>query len=197
MLRFDIILPTIGRESLRRAIDSVIKQSYQDWLLWIIADQIVIPNCWPMELDDRIIVYETIDLPASPDSGARARNFGIHQGDADWIAYIDDDDEWLPNHLETHARMIEENPGVSMSRTAGQSFMMKHKSPRSSKKARKLGPINTIDILTVGMAHTRTLFSKTDGWQACDNHDHLLWKQLLAAGGQYVSSDEVTFLFER
>lgn len=33
--------------------------------------------------------------------GSGARNVGASEVDADWVAFLDDDDEWLPNKLET------------------------------------------------------------------------------------------------
>jgi hypothetical protein len=60
-----------------------------------------------------------------------------------------------------------------------------------------MGPVNSQDILTVGMAHTREIFNKTSGWQPVDNHDHLLWREMLATGGVPAIAHEVTFEFER
>lgn len=131
------------------------------------------------------------------DSGASARNFGIKQGNAAWIAYLDDDDVFLPNHLTILHELGILHPEANMLRTAGQPFSWRHKSPRSSKLVRRLRSVNTQDILTVGMSHTRELFSKTEEWQAVDNHDHLLWAEMLAAGGTYATTETVTFEFER
>lgn len=199
-IAFDVILPTIGIATVFEAIDTVNKQDYPHWKLWVVCDGIA-QLTWPYTdgrqkapLHGKIIGSH---FPAHADSGAWARNEGIHLGNAKWLTYIDDDDEWLPNHLTTIAKLIEENPGVDMVRTSGQSFMMKHKSPRSSKLVRKMGPVNSTDILTVGMAHTRDLFKQTTGWKPVDNHDHLLWKEMLAAGGKAIVSDAVTFHFKR
>lgn len=196
-MKFDIILPTIGRDSLKSSIESVIAQEYQDWLLYVIADRIILSDAWPTLLDDRIIVYEICDLPDHMDYGARARNFGIEQGDGPWIAYIDDDDLWSPIHLSTMVELSQSNPEANMIRTAGTSFALKHKHPRSSKKRLKITGHNTTDILTVGMAHTRELFSKTSGWQPHDNHDLTLWREMEVRDGVAVSSDSPTFLFKR
>lgn len=202
MLTFDIILPTTGRESLGAAMQSVWDQSYRDWNLLIVCDGCG-PILLPFDSEDvmRMICIPTDRLPRNPpphnDYGAWARNRGMSEGHNAWVAYIDDDDEWLPHHLSTLARLIEENPDVNMVRTAGQSFMMKHKSPRSSKLVRKMGSVNSTDILTVGMAHTRDLFKQTTGWKPVDNHDHMLWREMLTAGGKAVESDAVTFHFHR
>ena len=197
-MRFDIVLPTIGRDSLASAVESVVNQTHVNWTLYIIGDGVAAehyPTLDELYRHPQVECYSLIERHAS--YGAEARNHGISLGDAEWIAYIDDDDEWWPNHLETHARMIEEHPGVNMVRSGGQSFFMKHRSPRSSKLKRKMGPVNTTDILTVGMSHTRELFLQTPGWRPEDNHDHALWRDMLTAGGHPAVSEEVTFLFER
>ncbi|MCV0439821.1 MAG: glycosyltransferase family 2 protein [Hydrogenophaga sp.] len=195
-MHFDIILPTIARGSLFTAINSVCEQTYQDWNLWVVQDSTVVSSMLVQAFPDPRVRWLKVQT-TNDDYGAVARNFGIEHGDGDWIAYIDDDDEWMPHHLATIVNIAQAHPEADMIRTAGQSFMMKHKHPRSSKLVRKLGPVNSTDFLTVGMAHTRELFGNTDGWQPCDNHDHMLWRQMLTEGGTPAEVDTTTFLFQR
>lgn len=44
----------------------------------------------------------------------RAGRFGVEQSRADFVAFLDSDDVWLPGHLEACLTQIEENPGVVM-----------------------------------------------------------------------------------
>ena len=196
MLTFDIILPSVGRESLKTAIRSVFTQDYSSWKLFV-YEQGPHTDLSEFALNGKTRFAYWWDSQIHNDSGAWSRNAMIHYGKSEWIAYLDDDDEWLPQHLSTIAKLIENNPDVNMVRVAGQSFMMKHRHPRSSQLVRKMGPINSTDFLTVGMAHSRDLFKHTTGWQPVDNHDHLLWREMLAAGGKAVESDAVTFHFRR
>jgi glycosyltransferase involved in cell wall biosynthesis len=46
--------------------------------------------------DDRLFI---VSLPESL-GAAEARNIGVRNARADWIAFLDDDDEWLPKKLE-------------------------------------------------------------------------------------------------
>ena len=197
-MKFDIVLPTLFRDSLVKSVESVINQTHKNWNLYIVLDMPsderinevfkIIPE------DDRITLLAGKKFPTN-DFGASKRNYAINRdSDAEWIAYIDDDDIWLNTHLETLAKI---SKNKDMIRTAGRSFFMKHKSPRSKEKIMKLGPVNNEDILTVGMAHTREIFEKTSGWQPFDNHDHFLWKEMINAGGRAMISTEVTFLFKR
>ena len=194
-MTFDIILPTLRRDSLKQAVQSVINQTHQDWNLYVVADG----DAYDLQdelvsMDDRVFVIGG-DF-SNNDFGAEKRNRAIiEESESYYIAYIDDDDVWLANHLEILSTLLDNE--CDMARTAGRSFKMKHKSPRSKEKVPKLGPVNKVDILTVGMAHSRDLFEQTQGWLPCDNHDHILWAEMLAAGGQPEVSEEITFLFRR
>jgi glycosyltransferase involved in cell wall biosynthesis len=41
---------------------------------------------------------------------ADARNAGVHKARGSWIAFLDDDDEWLPRKLEVQTRMVNDSP---------------------------------------------------------------------------------------
>jgi glycosyltransferase involved in cell wall biosynthesis len=194
VINFDIILPSVGRLSLLQAIESVLHQDYHHWRLWIVCDGI--GRLEQVINDDRVTVLGAND-PCHEDFGAWARNKGIAEGSNQWIAYIDDDDVWHPNHLSTISSLLEASPHATMVRTAGQSFSWRRKSPRSKERIRKLSGINSSDILTVGMAHTRELFTRTAGWLPQDNHDKLLWNAMVGIGGVPVLTDNVTFEFAR
>lgn len=203
-MHFSVILPTIGRESLGRAIDSVIAQTHKDWTLYVVGDGVQILFHTNPQIKELYIPGPNNDF------GAKARNFGIAEALRnrcdlyrdidlaleDWIAYIDDDDIWRVNHLGVIKNLMQIHH-ISAVRTSGQEFKMKHKSPRSSKLVKKMGPINTKDILTVGMAHTFRAYNTTKGWQPCDNHDKLLWKEMEKVGMGWAISGDITFEFER
>lgn len=195
-MKFDIVLPTIARGSLFDAINSVCEQSYKEWTLHVIQDKILASDMLVQAFPDNRIHWHTSES-TSDDSGATARNVGISKDTNEWIAYLDDDDVWLPNHLTTLVSLSTLNLEANMLRTAGQSFSWRHKSPRSGKLVRKLGAVNGTDILTVGMAHRRDIFNRTSGWKPEDNHDLKLWQEMLSLGGTPATTEQVTFQFER
>lgn len=45
--------------------------------------------------------------------GAEARNIGLHNSNGTYVAFLDDDDEILPNKIEQQVKFLEENPNVS------------------------------------------------------------------------------------
>jgi glycosyltransferase involved in cell wall biosynthesis len=174
-------------------------QSHQDWDLYVTLegiDDLRAQIAYDVILVDQKRIHGAICPTINEDNGALSRNKAIASGENKWIAYIDDDDLWLPEHLSTLVELAEQNPEANMLRTAGQSFKVGRKSPRSNKRVTKLGPVNTTDILTVGMAHTRQIFYETCGWQPVDNHDKLLWGDMLEKDGITAETDKITFLFE-
>jgi len=108
-LYFSVVLPAYNTppDILRRAIDSVLNQTYPYFEL-IIVDDGSDPSLEPFVkeyTDDRIIF---IRHPVNKGAGA-AHNTGIKAAKYDWIAFICHDDEWLPNKLEICVPYIENN----------------------------------------------------------------------------------------
>ena len=93
-----VIIPTMNRpEMLKRAIRSVLSQTYSDFEIVIVIDG---PNAQTVPelleaIDPRVRV---LALPANAGL-AEARNRGIRHATGRWIALLDDDDEWLPDKL--------------------------------------------------------------------------------------------------
>ena len=105
-----IIIPVKNREQeLKRAIDSVLKQTVQDSLEIIVVDD-------KSEMDINSIVGNYNDprivcvLNDKSISNANVcRNLGFKRAKGEYIAMLDSDDEWLPNHLEQKIKFLEEN----------------------------------------------------------------------------------------
>ena len=106
---FSVVLPAYNTppDILRRAIDSVLNQTYPYFEL-IIVDDGSTPSLEPIvrEYTDERIVF--IQHPENRGAGA-AHNTGIKAAKYDWIAFICHDDEWQPNKLEVCVPYIENN----------------------------------------------------------------------------------------
>jgi len=102
-----VILPTHNRAALlKRSIKSILNQTYKDFELIVIDDastddtEDVVRN-----FGDKRIRY----IKQRVNMGAQvARNAGITASKGKYIAFQDDDDEWLPAKLEKHMKVFEE-----------------------------------------------------------------------------------------
>ncbi len=112
MQKFSIIIPTHNRVTiLERAIQSVCQQTYSNFELWIVDDgstdhtENLVKNYL---LKDARIHY----LKNTASQGvAAARNLAIDQAQGEYIAFLDDDDEYLPNFLQEMAALIDHFQG--------------------------------------------------------------------------------------
>jgi glycosyltransferase involved in cell wall biosynthesis len=100
MAVFSIVLPTYNRASfIRKAVDSVIAQIYSEWEL-IIVDDASIDNTVDLLRqynDSRIrIIKNEVNMERSA-----SRNKGIEAAKGEYICFLDSDDYYLPNHLDT------------------------------------------------------------------------------------------------
>ena len=105
-----VIMPVHNAETfLNQSIQSVIVQAYQNWELLVIDDcsndnsAIVIQKF--IQQDNRIKYFKTDKPSGSP---ILPRNIGIENAKGRYIAFLDSDDAWLPNKLETQLKMFEQ-----------------------------------------------------------------------------------------
>ncbi|ASA78486.1 glycosyltransferase [Thermococcus sp. 5-4] len=101
-----VIIPTYNRANLlKRAIESVISQRFEDFELIVVDD--ASPDNTPEiveSINDTRIRYIRLKENSG---GPVARNTGIKKARGKFIALLDDDDEWLPNRLEVQVRKFE------------------------------------------------------------------------------------------
>jgi glycosyltransferase involved in cell wall biosynthesis len=95
-----VVIPTVGRPSLERAVQSALAQTYPITEVIVVADAgqaVSVPS------DDRIVLCRT-DVPSGP---ARCRQVGIDQAQGTVIALLDDDDEWHPTKLARQLHAVD------------------------------------------------------------------------------------------
>lgn len=113
-MKISVIIPTYNRKkTLARAIQSVINQSFSPFEILIIDDG---SNDgteeWVKENFQNIkYIYQNNHGVSS------ARNVGIENAYGDWVAFLDSDDEWIPNKLYEQVKSIESNPKMKFFHT--------------------------------------------------------------------------------
>lgn len=103
---FSVIIPVYNRETtIERAINSVKDQSFKNFELIIVDDG---------STDGSSNILSSLSLPFSfkvlrtYNKGVSAsRNLGCQSANGEWLAFLDSDDEWLPNKLELQHNVIQ------------------------------------------------------------------------------------------
>ena len=113
-MNISVIIPTYNRkEMLKRAIQSVLIQSYTPYEIIVIDDGS--DDGTKEWLKDN---FPNVKYIYQMNSGvSSARNKGIKFARGDWIALLDSDDEWLPSKLKDQANEIESNPAAKFLHT--------------------------------------------------------------------------------
>ncbi len=106
MLPISIIIPTFNRASLlKRALDSVYAQTLPTFEVIVVDDGStddtadIIKNHYPQT---RYFFQNNQGVSA-------ARNLGIENANGEWLAFLDSDDEWLPDKLAQQMQALNEN----------------------------------------------------------------------------------------
>ncbi|KPK62685.1 MAG: hypothetical protein AMK73_05760, partial [Planctomycetes bacterium SM23_32] len=107
-----VLMPTYNRPScLPDAIRSVAGQQFADWELLVINDGGRDVGDVVASFRDARISY--LSLPENRGKAA-CLNLGLERARGRYVAYLDDDDVWYPNHLATLVRALEENEEIGV-----------------------------------------------------------------------------------
>lgn len=101
---FTVVIPLYNKEvNIKDTIQSVLSQTYQEFEIVIVNDGSTDRSVTIVEAlcDSRIRLLHQNNLGVSA-----ARNHGIKKAKFEWIAFLDGDDIWKPNHLSQILKMI-------------------------------------------------------------------------------------------
>ena len=103
-----VVIPTYNRASmLGRAIRSVVSQTFQDLEVLVVNDGSTDgTDAIVHSFNDERIVYLRHEMNLG---GSVACNTGIRQAKGEYIALLDDDDEWLPTKLERQVELFQKD----------------------------------------------------------------------------------------
>ncbi len=114
MPKISVILPVYnGEKYLAEAIDSVVAQTFSDW-------ELVIVNDGSTDDSQRVIdryakTHSRLRTFYQDNSGqSSARNFGVQQSTADYVAFIDQDDRYWPTKLQKTISLLDRRPDYGM-----------------------------------------------------------------------------------
>jgi glycosyltransferase involved in cell wall biosynthesis len=205
-----VILPTFHRpELLRRAADSVLGQSFGGFELWIVKDgcqAVDSPSGKECSLCERTreVVHDYIQRSTKVQyraldkhhggGGYGPRNLAIENSDLPFIAYLDDDNWYEPQHLMVLRDLI---LSKNVDLVYSGSYLWKNSgtqrtSIRCFQDEPALGKIDTCEIL-----HTRKIIRHVSGWRhdgsdfgrgPTNPNDWDLVSRMLEAGASWAST---------
>lgn len=184
---FSIIIPTYNRaDTIIRALDSVISQKTSKSFEIILVDDgsydntKMLVHSW-MEKNNLNIKY----LFQTQEGVSSARNLGVKNSSAEWICFLDSDDEWLPSKLEAQLQYIQENPKSRIFQTEeiwirNGIRVNPHAKHKKCAGSIFLESLEQCMITTSSVAIRRDLWEETNGFDpeilACEDYD--LWLQI-------------------
>lgn len=169
---FSVILPTYDRAYvLWKAVQSVVAQTEPRWELIVVNDGST--DC-TLRLLEEFHDSRIRALTVSNQGPSAARNRGVEIGRAPYVAYLDSDNTWHPNFLETMYEAIEEGSqdvlwycgqnSTFWERTADGQWALISQSlnPRAQYSYQDVWRLNGPD--TSSMAHRREVLGDVGGW---------------------------------
>lgn len=195
-----VIISTYNRpEKLDRAIESVVKQSYRNWELFIVDDcspgeeTQKIGKKWA-ESDERI---NYIRAEKNHGYGNKPRNTGILASKGDFICYLDDDCEFLTRHIE---RLVAEIQATKADIVYCDMWLVDEEGRRGEGIAMDFDGqflINKNFIDTNEVLHTRDIIFAVGGWDETLPRfmDWNLWVRMMKWGAKFHHVSEKLALY--
>lgn len=111
-MKLSIIIPTLGRKSLNRTLDSLKDQRASE-------DEILVVGDGPQKearriVEERGVGYRYLETPPTHRWGHAQRNLGMSQSKGDYLAFMDDDDVYLPGAFEAMRKAASDNPKIGL-----------------------------------------------------------------------------------
>ncbi len=119
MKKVSVVIPTHNRsELLKRSIESALNQDYKLHEIIVVSDGSTDDTDEMMKsnFENNPLVHY---FSYSPNKGGNyARNFGIKESTGDYVAFLDDDDEWHSDKIKKQVEMIEKDKEIGLVCTA-------------------------------------------------------------------------------
>ena len=120
-MRFSIIIPLYNKQAyVRKALESVIAQTYKDFECIVVDDgstdnSAAVCEEFSNSLTLSLSLSNPFRLIKQANAGvAAARNNGVEKSKGEYVCFLDADDWWEPNFLEEMDRLIQEYPDAGL-----------------------------------------------------------------------------------
>jgi succinoglycan biosynthesis protein ExoO len=205
MARVDVVLPVHRAPAgwLRAAAASVRAQDHEDWVLHVVEDGCpersadALLEAWPV--DDERLRFLRLDQQVSQ-VVARAR--AVAQGDAPWLALLDQDDEYEPDKLRRQLAAVADGAEVAYVDVAhidpdGTVLADRTEEAARARRSDTLDGLDTagrVEALFVGNVldfpstlFARSAYDRVGGWDRRfpGGEDWAFWVELAATGSTF------------
>lgn len=100
-----------------RALKSIYRQTYEKWQVLVVAD--CCSSDFLSAIDLTCERVKIVNLPVRCGNQYGPNSVGVHMADTEYIAYLNHDDQWLPDHLEIAINEIkQESSNLFLGRSA-------------------------------------------------------------------------------
>jgi glycosyltransferase involved in cell wall biosynthesis len=149
MPKISIIIPTYNSSLfLKRTVKSVLSQTFTDWELLMVDDCSTDNTAELIEeftkQDSRIKLYKT---PQNSGGPATAKNIGINNAQGEYVAFLDHDDEWLPEKLKKQLELFETSKNEKLGLVSCYINIRDNNTKKIISKHRTLYKENTLSML--------------------------------------------------
>lgn len=105
-----VVIPVYnGQRFIRRAVDSILKQTYPVTQIVVVDDGSKDTTCEIVETE----YPDQVTLLRQQNGGpAKARNAGLRVATGEFIAFLDADDWWEPEKIATQIRVLQQHPNA-------------------------------------------------------------------------------------
>ena len=111
--RVSVIMPSYNTANLIAAsLDSVLMQTFSDFEIIVVNDGS--PDTTELEKVLAPYLNRIVYIKQENKRAAGARNTAIGIARGEFLAFLDSDDLWLPDHLASQIRLFEENPALDL-----------------------------------------------------------------------------------
>jgi glycosyltransferase involved in cell wall biosynthesis len=111
--RVSVIIPTYNTANLIAAsLDSVFQQSFQDFEIIVVNDGS--PDTPELEKVLAPVLHKIVYIKQENKRAAGARNTAIGRAKGEFLAFLDSDDTWLPDHLSAQMMLFDQDPTLDL-----------------------------------------------------------------------------------